>query len=383
MDVNADVLSAAGSITGVFQTTSGFVHNAAEDKTFYCDWNDGQGFLLADGSISGTLNTGNLGDGSISATGSISGEWIDGMNVSGLLSASGSISGEFYSEVFKNNWVGWSKIGEASFALDLVNDAGYKPMAWQGWVYQVKPLGKNVVVYGEGGITLMTPVGSPAPTFGFKDLSMFGLLTKELVAGNDKLHYYVNSKGKLCLLTEQGITVLGYEEFLYPLKSMGNRPVMHYDEAGNKLYICNGIVGYVMTDKGFGGGPKSLTGLISSVDGVEVYGNPDTTSGAMSFKTELISLGSRDVKVVQEVRISTDTTTALYCRIHHRMFIDDELTVSAWTLGTDSGEFFIEPVSCVEFQVEVKSATETDIFIDDLQISLLVPDNVKVPGEAK
>lgn len=302
------------------------------------------------------------------------------------LTANASLQGESWIEFFKKNWVAWSKIGVASFVSDLVNDAGQRAMGWQGWVYQVKPLGKNTIVYGQGGVTLMYPVMEPAPTFGFEDLSLYGLLAKELVAGTDKIHFYVNNKGKLCMLTEKGIQVLGYEEFLLPLKQAGARPVMFYDEVEATLYVCNGKTGYVFADQNKGGGPINLTagggpinlvGMMSDLDSTMVACGTTPSSGVASFKTDVLAFGSRDIKIIQGVRISSITQSTLQCRILYREDSSLDMTATAWSTLNDQGEAFFA-VSAVEFQIEVRQTSELALVIDDLVIDVLVPDDVAI-----
>src|SRR5262245_53040357 len=93
----------------------------------------------------------------------------------------------------RSNWVGWSKIGEASFVLDAVNDAGFRPMDWKGQVFSIKKLATSAVIYGSNGITLMRPVGSPYATFGFRNLMAVGLYSKNSVCGSDTAHHFIDA----------------------------------------------------------------------------------------------------------------------------------------------------------------------------------------------
>ena len=117
----------------------------------------------------------------------------------------------------RKNWIGWSKIGNVSFVLDLENDAGFRPMSWPGYVYQTLQLDKGVVIYGAGGATLAYPVTKPLATFGFKDLPIAGVKNKTAVTGDRFVHFCIDILGCLIKVTVDEVTRLGYEEFLLPL----------------------------------------------------------------------------------------------------------------------------------------------------------------------
>lgn len=125
------------------------------------------------------------------------------------------------------NWVGWSEIGYLEFPSPLAlstnrkNTGGFMPMPWEGNVYKVLPLGKAVIVYGNGGVTAlpMATVG-PVSTFGQKHLSDLGVIGELAVTANGKedaatKHYFVRVDGMLCSIDlDLKVTELGYNEFL-------------------------------------------------------------------------------------------------------------------------------------------------------------------------
>lgn len=131
-----------------------------------------------------------------------------------------------------SNWVAWSDVGDASFLdptgatkLNIArkNLAGYIPMPWKGTIWHVIPLDKNVIVYGDNGITVLyhtqvDPVA--AGTFGIKHLSDMGIMNKGAVVSNGKedagsIHYFIDKAGWFCMIDNNlEIKRLGYKEYM-------------------------------------------------------------------------------------------------------------------------------------------------------------------------
>src|SRR5512139_1721548 len=103
-----------------------------------------------------------------------------------------SLTAEAFSENLRSNWVGWSKIGDIRFLQDMMNDSGYRPMSWKGWVYQILQLGKSAVVYGSGGISILFPIKEPHPTFGYKEIAKRGILNRNCVCGTKNKHFFLD-----------------------------------------------------------------------------------------------------------------------------------------------------------------------------------------------
>ncbi len=151
-------------------------HNADLDVLFNCYGNNYAGVLIIELTIEGHSLSASYGleDLELSIPITITGE-VPSSALYRLIDLEliieTSITGWGVANEERKNWVAWSKIGNVSFELDRVNDAGFRPMSWAGYVYQTLQLGNNVIIYGSGGVTRAFPVSSPAPTFGFKDIS--------------------------------------------------------------------------------------------------------------------------------------------------------------------------------------------------------------------
>ncbi|KKM64229.1 hypothetical protein LCGC14_1503510, partial [marine sediment metagenome] len=98
------------------------------------------------------------------------------------------------------------------------NEGGWMAMPWQGDVLCTKPLGDNVVVYGEDGISALFLISGPVPTYGLKHLVDFGIADRGSVGGDDNKHIFVSELGDVWQITaDLSMKRLGYKEFAVDL----------------------------------------------------------------------------------------------------------------------------------------------------------------------
>lgn len=263
----------------------------------------------------------------------------------------------------QSNWVGWSKIGEASFVLDLVNDAGNAPMVWPGFVYQIKKLGQNAIVYGSGGVTLMKPVSSPFATFGFKEISSLGVKNKTAVAGDEFVHFYIDRIGMLHRLTNEGSEPLGYEEFLSTLVN----PVLVWDAYDRRLYISSATVGYVYNSSALTGGFASLSGLYRLNTSINVIGPDVVTVDPVSICTDTIDFKYRGLKSIEAIQFDVESSGALYAAIDYRYKRGEAFKTTRWTKLNSNGVAHIRTTG-IEFRIRLKSIVRLNFELSYISI---------------
>jgi len=237
-------------------------------------------------------------------------------------------------------------------------------------------LDKNVVVYGSNGIAILMPVTEPAPTFGYKDIHPNGLLDRNLLVGTDMIHYFVDTDGNLCSLDSQGIKVLGYRSYLKTLHQMGRIPTMHLERQSQRIFICNGVVGFIYTKNGLGWGPANITGLIQRDGEVKLVSPQEFTYAPALVETQILDVGTRDMKPLQKITISTYSPEDFYFQIDHRADIKQQFRTTAWKRFNSRGEGFVG-ISAIEFRVRVKSLTPVETQIDDLVMHFRSPYTTK------
>lgn len=259
-------------------------------------------------------------------------------------------------------WVAWSKIGSLDFTIDQTNVAGKRPMTWKGRVLDILKLGSSVVVYGEGGVSLMSPNDI---RWGLQEVHPFGIVSKGAVAGNSTAHYFIDTRHKLMELSESGPKVLDYSEFLGVLTN----PILRLDEDSGFLYICDGTYGFVYStqSQSFGSGPANLTGIGSQSGTLYTVGDGDIEIPTLYICTDIYDLGNRKPKTINTVEIGTNLATALQVMVESRAHNNREFIKSKWALVNPSGIAYI-PCYGIEFRFHLRSYTYEYMEIDYLKV---------------
>lgn len=272
-------------------------------------------------------------------------------------------------ETTRLNWVGWSKIGEASFVLDVTNDAGFRPMNWSGKVYAIKQLGKGAVVYGSNGITLMSPVASPAPTFSFRDLSFLGLLSKDAVCGTEFLHYFIDAKYQLWKLTAEGLTKLDFNEFLKVLVA----PTLFYDEYIKHVLISDSEHGFILAEDRLGDGYANLSGYVYESGELLVSSPLLINYEPLSLTTDILDFGRRSQKTLTNVQVGTDVPEWLEIAYDYRFDLKEDWRCTRWVRLNKEATAYLTCAG-IEFRVKVRARRLTSLDVDYINISFKTTD---------
>ena len=266
----------------------------------------------------------------------IMGAWVTGTIIeSSIATVKVRIADSYFlTELFKKNWVKWSKIGKLDFTIERDNTAGERPMDWKGWIYKIKKLGAKVVVYGENGISIMTPANN---AWGYQTIYRIGLKGKNAVAGTDFIHYFVDREGNLWSLKD-GLTKLDYSEYL---STMLANMVLSYDEPNDLLYICDGSQGFVYRNGSFGEGPKNLTGIGYQSGVLYPVAPAAIVIPALELCTDIYDLGTNRYKTVFELQFATNINGTLQAAIDYRKDFTADFTQTVWKDVMDRGSVFL------------------------------------------
>ena len=264
-------------------------------------------------------------------------------------------------EAVKKNWIAWSKIGKADFTKGRDNVAGTGPMDWKGFVWAIKKHGGRVVVYGENGISIMTPAGN---IWGETKIYGIGLKSRQAVAGSDSIHYFIDSKDQLFEFGE-GLKKLNFSEFL----SVLTNPVLSLDEETGFLYICDGTTGFIYSPgmASLGQGPPNVTGL-GYQDGTQLVVSPSTISiPTAEICTDIYDFGTRQWKNIYSLEIGTDMTGTLSAAIDYRDDMTSDFSTTDWETVDERGLVFI-PCSGKEFRFRLKMGSYEYTTIDYIRV---------------
>jgi len=281
---------------------------------------------------------------------------------------------DLITEAGKGNWIKWSNIGSLDFTIWKDNIAGERPMDWKGWIYAIKKLGNKVVVYGEGGVSMLVPTGT---AFVLQTVYRIGLKGKQAVAGNESVHFFVDTKGQLFIFGEAVSKASLFEAASYPekldyseyLANMTN-PVLSWDELNSLLYICDGTTGYVYNprDKSLGKGPANITGISSQGGTLYVAAPATITTPVFEICTDIYDFNTRRGKTIRNVQLGADITKTLSVALDYRRDKATVFSTTDWRPVNAQGIAFI---TCFgqEFRVKVKSSAYEYFELDYLMIS--------------
>ena len=327
--------------------------NPVNDITYYLSESD---YPSLDITLSGTLRIVSLTDNVIDLDIQLEGALVKQEVISGYIGDLGiELSGDFYTQGLKSNWIKWSKIGQFDFIIDKSNLAGETPLDWSGNVYRLGQLDKNIVAYGSGGVSVLSPADN---AFGKKTILRQAVMSKGAVLITDTFHLFITSDGCLWRLDTQ-LHKLGYEEYLDLLSN----PVISYDILNDLAYICDGTIGYVYNckDQSLGQGPINVTGIGYYLDNPYFLAS-STSLAAQTFELtfDTMDFMNRSFKTIREVEIGIDSDQSFQLGISFKVGMGTTFTGPIWFNVTPEGRVF---PNCwgKDFKIHLKTAT-TDSF---------------------
>ena len=308
------------------------------------------------------LNT-SIPAGAIPIVMSLVGTPIQGVAISdGLIDLSISIKGDQYLENKPCSFVMWSKIGSLDFTLDKTNVAGKMPMPWNGCTYNIMKLGNKVVVYGQNGVAFMFAKDN---VWGVGELHQLGLYSRRSVTGSKYNHYFIDIVGKLYEVSEQGLNLLDYSEYLSQMGSI----IMTMDSETGLIHICDGVYGYVYSPntKSFGEGPINITGIGSQNGTLYVVSPAEIETPKFDIITDIYDFNSRSPKTVKTIELGTDLTEKLRVKVLARHQNNVEFRESNWALVNPSGTAYV-PMYGIEFKLRIASDIYEYLGLDYIRV---------------
>lgn len=270
----------------------------------------------------------------------------------------------------RSNWIKWSNIGSLDFTIWKDNIAGERPLDWPGTVYALKQLGSKVVAYGTNGVSFLVPA---ANAYGLETIRTVGIKSKQAVAGNKNVHFFIDTVGQLWSLSDE-LQLLDYSEYLSSLGS----PVLSWDTKNQMLYICDGTTGYVYSpkDKSMGKGPPNVTGMAYQGGTLYPVAPATITTPVFSQVTDIIDMGTHKFKTIFEVEIGTNISSigTLQVAIDYRSDYSAAFSSTSWASVPVKGSVLITALGR-EFRIKTKLLAYEYIEIDYMKIHGLVHDH--------
>lgn len=269
------------------------------------------------------------------------------------------------------NWVKWSQIGVLDFTITKNNLAGQRPLDWNGAVWCIKWLGSKLIVYGENGISLLTPVNE---AFGLHTISQQGIKGKLAVATVGTVNYHLTTDGHLVALASDSQPIdLDYSEYLSTLSASVS---MNFDPYDQLLYICDGSVGFIYDPvaKSLGAGPVNITGMAYRDGSRYIAAQAAISTPAFEIVTDIYDLGSRHGKTITSIEAGVDTSVVLDVRIEYRQSKSSAFVATNWYALDGRGVKYL-PCYGYEFKFHFRAASAGFFRLDYLRINGVTHDH--------
>lgn len=288
----------------------------------------------------------------------------------------GDIRGSWYDA--GDNFVVWSKIGNADCTPGRGNTSGYRPMDFDGPVVCVKQLGQHVMAYGQHGLCSLKPETSPAVTWGTRTFQIFGVPYRTAVTGDKTNHFFVDTAGDLWRLTaNMELIRLGGREFIAPMMRSGYIVVTYHPRRG-EVYVSGNGYHYVYTrSKGWGGpnyvpisGAAYCLPIGRKIGGLAVV--PASTHPmplpTAEFITDEIDYKRGAQKTLQWIEVAIEhRSDGLYAAADYRYSVGGDWATTKWVPINKEGLAHL-PIAGISFRIRVKAENPTMFNADHLQV---------------
>ena len=264
------------------------------------------------------------------------------------------------------------------YFLDLwkMGHTGMRPMPWQGLVTDIKPLNEVVMVYGEvpGGCTCLAPVNQPiGSTYGIVVLDKLGtsgvpIANRGAVGGGDQGHLFIDDSGEAWFIgPDLSVERLGYKWVFSPM--LGNTILVSYDPVIREFNISDGTVSYVWNGR-LSKSHTMPTSLDFTQGGLVGVTFPVASSAGAEIKTGVIDNGTRKIKKIKHVNVSTTDTDATGWRVKvdWRLHKGDAFTSDITRTIKENGESPLMNIPYTEMQITLTAADRTLVDLERVDI---------------
>ncbi len=228
------------------------------------------------------------------------------------------------------------------------NQSGFLVMDWQGPVVNTRPLENHVMVYGEDGISAVTPHtdrGLAISTFGLQEgLLGVGIAHRMAVGGNLQQQLFLDNTGSLWHVQNGPVpelAKLGFREYLRPLVDEGIS--ITYDEAEKDFYISSDVGENFVLDRDgklsvHNQRVYSAVNLQGGFVGVTAAVSSDT---AFTITSNLTDFGYRGLKTVGFVQIDYEDISDLRLTVEYRVDQSTTWLTTPAIPGSEDGVFYV------------------------------------------
>ena len=220
---------------------------------------------------------------------------------------------------------------------------------WNGNALAVQQLGDNIIVYGDTGVGLITPIRGDTTRaqvaveyFKIEQILDIGILNKSAHIGDKTQQTFIDTRGDIWRINAEGqLTRLGYKEFISPLTAAN--VLMSQDIREGDIYIGDGSATcYQLSPFGLSKARYIYNDILPYTDGA-LYGvwvAEDSAGDVSTFTTVQFNFGNRQYKVLQEISIEQGGFTAPTAKASNRFGHAASFTANSFTALNFDGSVF-------------------------------------------
>ena len=261
----------------------------------------------------------------------------------------------------------WSGIGRSSFIPDWKNEAGWMDLEI-GTIQLCESFQDQMVIfYGTEGIAGLYPAQN---TFGYQKISELGLLS-DYSAGFGDVHIAILQDGALWQFTSEGMTPLGYKDYLSLLDPDGIR--ISYDYRHKAFYITDGLISYIFANGHLTEGNTKPTSIIM-LDGTLLAPTKQLGAAAVLLETAWQDLNLVGMKSVEflELGMLCDGAVQATSRVNYNLGVKEQLV--PWKPVNESGYCYVSGTGN-KFTLLVKLISGSLFRLDYITYGVKLSDN--------
>lgn len=290
----------------------------------------------------------------------------------------------------KGNWVFYSSPGGGDFPMWLfwptvtyaytdfaptadrmleeirINALGWIPMKWQGDVLRLKALKEHLIVYGEDGVTALTPRGADLAV---TELARFGILTRDSVAGDENEHVFVANSGELFILKNEFfpnnlvVRKLDYAEFTANYLN-STEVVASFDPHDKEYYFSDGADNLILSEGGLTKHEQVVSSLAFAQGGIVGVAGAVTPT-TVTIVTSPFDMDQPSIKYINWVKLDCRGGGTVTVAVDFNYDGTDTFTrTTFYTLNTLRMAYV--SIAGIRFRIVISATDYTDFELDSI-----------------
>ncbi len=249
----------------------------------------------------------------------------------------------------------------------MINASGFMPLDNQGDIVSLKALRNHVVVYGNDGVSAVTPYSQPFATFGLQERILpIGLAARGAVGGDLDEHIFMDNSGVIWRLDNQlKLQRLGYKEFGSTL--LGNEILIGLDPNERDYYISDDTDCFCLNASGMGKCDQLVQGVFYADGGLIGIAEDATNPNAALIRTLPLDMNVPGIKTIHTLEVFTDGIASVQVALDYRHSTGDAWVTSAFVEGSPAGVYYLG-IAGTEFRVRVKGTLSGAGYVEKIVV---------------